>query len=71
VTPNALQLLGGHGFMQDHPVEKYLRDARTLGLLLGGVDAAREDAGRDLLGLRGGVTLGGDDPQGEPKAAQA
>jgi alkylation response protein AidB-like acyl-CoA dehydrogenase len=48
VTPNALQILGGHGFMQDHPVEKFMRDARALGLLLGGVDAAREDAGRDL-----------------------
>jgi alkylation response protein AidB-like acyl-CoA dehydrogenase len=62
VTPNALQLLGGHGFMQDHPVEKYMRDARALGLLLGGMDAAREDAGRDLLRVRGAVTLGGDDP---------
>lgn len=48
VTPNALQLLGGHGFMQDHPVEKFMRDARALGLLLGGIDAAREDAGRSL-----------------------
>jgi alkylation response protein AidB-like acyl-CoA dehydrogenase len=48
VTPNAIQLLGGHGFMQDHPVEKFMRDARALTLLLGGVDAAREDSGRDL-----------------------
>jgi alkylation response protein AidB-like acyl-CoA dehydrogenase len=71
VAPNALQLLGGHGFMQDYPVEKYLRDARALGLLLGGVDAAREDAGRDLLRVFGGVTLGGDDPQAEPKTAEA
>jgi alkylation response protein AidB-like acyl-CoA dehydrogenase len=66
VTPNAIQLLGGHGFMQDHPVEKYLRDARVLGLLLGGVDAAREDAGRELLVERGPVTLGGDDPASAP-----
>ncbi len=44
VTPSALQLLGGHGFMQDHPVEKYMREARTLSLMAGGVDAAREDA---------------------------
>jgi alkylation response protein AidB-like acyl-CoA dehydrogenase len=49
VTPNGLQILGGHGFMQDYPVEKWMREARTLGLLLGGVDAAREDAGRDLV----------------------
>jgi hypothetical protein len=30
--------------MQDHPVEKYMREARALGLLLGGVDSAREHA---------------------------
>ncbi len=45
VGPNAVQILGGHGFMQDHPVEKYMRDGRALGLLLGGIDAARRDAG--------------------------
>ncbi len=49
VTPNGLQILGGHGFMQDYPVEKWMREARALGLLLGGVDAAREDAGQALL----------------------
>jgi len=48
VTPNAVQILGGHGFMQDYPVEKWMREARALGLLHGGVDAAREDAGRAL-----------------------
>jgi len=45
VTPNAVQILGGHGFMQDYPVEKWMREARVLSLGLGGVDAAREDAG--------------------------
>jgi alkylation response protein AidB-like acyl-CoA dehydrogenase len=49
VTPNAVQILGGHGFLQDYPVEKWMREARALGLLHGGVDAAREDAGRALL----------------------
>jgi alkylation response protein AidB-like acyl-CoA dehydrogenase len=49
VTPNGVQILGGHGFMQDYPVEKWMREARALSLLLGGVDAAREDAGRALL----------------------
>jgi alkylation response protein AidB-like acyl-CoA dehydrogenase len=48
VTPNAVQILGGHGFMQDYPVEKYMRDARALSLCLGGSDAAREDAGAEL-----------------------
>ena len=68
VAPNALQILGGHGFMQDYPVEKYLRDSRALGLVLGGADAARDDAGRDLLAVSGAVSLGGDDPHGEPRA---
>ena len=48
VGPAAVQVLGGHGFMQDHPVEKLMREARALGLLLGGVDAARDDAGQLL-----------------------
>jgi alkylation response protein AidB-like acyl-CoA dehydrogenase len=48
VGPNGIQILGGHGFMQDYPVEKYAREARALGLLLGGVDLAREHAGRAL-----------------------
>jgi alkylation response protein AidB-like acyl-CoA dehydrogenase len=48
VTPNAIQILGGHGFMMDHPVEKFMRDARALTLLYGGVDPARDDAARDL-----------------------
>ena len=48
VGPNGVQILGGHGFMQDYPVEKYMREARALGLMFGGVDAAREEAGRAL-----------------------
>ena len=49
VTPNAVQVLGGHGFMQDYPVEKWMREARALGLLFGGLDAAREDAGAAIV----------------------
>jgi alkylation response protein AidB-like acyl-CoA dehydrogenase len=59
VTPNALQILGGHGFMQDYPVEKFMREARALGLLFGGVDAAREEAGRELAAAPVPVALGG------------
>lgn len=29
-TDDAVQLLGGHGFIQDHPPEKWMRDARTM-----------------------------------------
>jgi alkylation response protein AidB-like acyl-CoA dehydrogenase len=48
VTHNGVQILGGHGFMQDYPLEKYMREARALGLLFGGMDAAREEAGAEL-----------------------
>lgn len=48
VGPNALQIFGGPGFMQDYPVEKYMREARTLGLMAGGVDAAKTDSGHDI-----------------------
>jgi alkylation response protein AidB-like acyl-CoA dehydrogenase len=34
--------------MQDYPVEKYMRESRALSLWIGGVDAAREEAGRAL-----------------------
>ncbi|UCE84562.1 MAG: acyl-CoA dehydrogenase family protein [Deltaproteobacteria bacterium] len=57
VTPNGVQILGGHGFMQDYPVEKYMREARALSLLFGGVDLARDDAGRDLVRSEGPVPL--------------
>jgi acyl-CoA dehydrogenase len=35
VTTDAVQVLGGHGYIQDHPVEKWMRDARCLGLVDG------------------------------------
>jgi alkylation response protein AidB-like acyl-CoA dehydrogenase len=57
VGPNGIQIYGGHGFMQDYPVEKHMREARALGLLLGGTDAAREDAGEHLCATGAPVTL--------------
>lgn len=35
VTSDALQILGGHGYMQDHPVERYVRDARLVSIYEG------------------------------------
>lgn len=35
VTSDAVQILGGHGYLWDHPVEKWMRDARTAGLVDG------------------------------------
>lgn len=30
VTTDSVQVLGGHGYVQDHPVEKWMRDARCI-----------------------------------------
>jgi alkylation response protein AidB-like acyl-CoA dehydrogenase len=49
VGPNAVQVLGGHGFMKDHPVEKSMRDIRTLAQLAGGRDEAELAAARRVL----------------------
>ncbi len=45
IGPNGVQILGGHGFMRDFPMEKAMRDSRALGLLAGGLHRARDDAG--------------------------
>ena len=43
-----VQLLGGHGYMKDHPVEKWMRESRTLAQLWGGNDLALHDAAGQL-----------------------
>jgi alkylation response protein AidB-like acyl-CoA dehydrogenase len=53
VGPAGVQILGGHGFMADYPMEKAMRESRALGLWLGGFDAAIEDAGRELCDTPG------------------
>ena len=37
VADNGIQVLGGHGFIREHPVELWFRNARTLGVLEGTV----------------------------------
>ena len=37
VADNGVQVLGGHGFIREHPVELWFRHARTLGVLEGTV----------------------------------
>jgi alkylation response protein AidB-like acyl-CoA dehydrogenase len=32
-----VQLLGGHGFIKDHPVERWYRDLMTLTVIEGGI----------------------------------
>jgi alkylation response protein AidB-like acyl-CoA dehydrogenase len=35
IADNGIQVLGGHGFIREHPVEMWFRHARTLGVLEG------------------------------------
>ncbi len=42
ITSDGVQVLGGHGYITDHPSEKWMRDARTLGVVNGlGLDDDR------------------------------
>lgn len=49
MTDLGIQLLGGHGFLVDHPAEKRFREARMLALLAGGRDAAEADVSAHVL----------------------
>ena len=37
IGSNGVQLLGGHGYVKEHPVERWYRDLRAVGLMEGGV----------------------------------
>jgi hypothetical protein len=37
IGSNGVQLLGGHGFVKEHPVERWYRDLRAVGLMEGAV----------------------------------
>jgi alkylation response protein AidB-like acyl-CoA dehydrogenase len=49
VTNRAVQLLGGHGYLKDHPVEKWMREARTLTLAWGGPEALADAIGESVV----------------------
>lgn len=48
-TDLGVQLLGGHGYITDHPAEKWWREARALVHLFGGADAATDDLADRVL----------------------
>jgi alkylation response protein AidB-like acyl-CoA dehydrogenase len=37
IGSDGVQLLGGHGFVKEHPVERWYRDLRAVGLMEGAV----------------------------------
>jgi acyl-CoA dehydrogenase len=53
VTDAAVQLLGGHGYVQDHPVEKWMRDAQAHVNVI--------EAESELLAISGDYLFSGDE----------
>lgn len=49
VTANAVQILGGAGYMKDHPVERYLRDAKLIGIYEGTSQIQRNIIAKRIL----------------------
>jgi len=49
VVNNALQLLGGYGYLRDYPIERFWRDLRVHSILEGTNQVMRMIVGRDLL----------------------
>jgi alkylation response protein AidB-like acyl-CoA dehydrogenase len=50
VTCDAVQVLGGYGYMQDYPVERMMRDAKLTQIYTGTNQITRMVAGRSILG---------------------
>jgi alkylation response protein AidB-like acyl-CoA dehydrogenase len=46
VATDAVQVLGGAGLMRDHPVERWMRDAKVLQIVEGTSEVQREIAAR-------------------------
>ncbi len=46
---DGVQLLGGHGFVKEHPVERWYRDLRAVGVVEGGFLVALDACARRLL----------------------
>jgi butyryl-CoA dehydrogenase len=48
VTTDAVQILGGYGYMKDYPVEKMMRDAKILQIYEGTNQIQRNVIGQEL-----------------------
>ena len=50
VTTDAVQLLGGYGYLKDYPVERYMREAKIFQIVEGTNQIQRTSIGRELMG---------------------
>jgi acyl-CoA dehydrogenase len=55
VTTEAVQVLGGAGVMRDHPVEKWMRDAKVFQIVEGTSEIQRDIAARLIVGFADGA----------------
>ena len=53
VTTDAVQVLGGAGYSREHPVERYMRDAKVMQIYEGTNQIQRNIIAKRMLGLRG------------------
>ena len=49
VTTDAVQVLGGYGYVEDFPVERYMREAKVLQIVEGTNQIQRMVIGRSLI----------------------
>ena len=52
VTTDAVQVLGGYGYMKDYPVEKYMRDAKIMQIYEGTAQIQRYVLAVSLNGIK-------------------
>ncbi|MBU4240287.1 MAG: acyl-CoA dehydrogenase family protein [Actinomycetia bacterium] len=52
VTTDAVQVLGGYGYMKDYPVEKYMRDAKIMQIYEGTAQIQRLVMSANLMGMK-------------------
>jgi acyl-CoA dehydrogenase len=52
VTDQAIQILGGYGYIRDHPVERWHRDAKIFTIFEGTSEIQRLTIARAISGLR-------------------
>jgi alkylation response protein AidB-like acyl-CoA dehydrogenase len=57
VIETAIQVLGGHGFLRDHPLEQYMRDLKIASLYEGTNGIQAMDLLGRKLGMKGGMVF--------------
>ena len=50
VTTDAIQVMGGYGYMKDHPLERMMRDAKLIQIYAGTNQIMRLVTARELFG---------------------